>query len=183
MICRSELPITSDKIAAETANDPLLNQVYQFVFLGWPPKDTFRDNPQIQVYFKVRDCLTICNKCLLFSSRIVIPTVLRSEVLKYLHEGHPGIVRSKLLARQFVWWPPLEEDLSQLALNCSICAVVNFKPGKVFIPWPKTSLPFERVHIDFYEKKSLSYFIISDAFSKWLHVVHMPCTKAHYVIK
>ena len=178
----TSIPLTSQQIAAETCNDPLLQQVLKFVHLGWPPKDKFKDNPALQSYFKIRDSLTICDKCLMFSARVVIPPSLQSTVLQTLHEGHPGIVRSKLLAREFVWWPSLAEDISTMASNCSICALVNFKPDKVYIPWPKSTFPFERVHIDFYEKRSLTYFILCDSYSKWLHVSYMPNTKARTVI-
>jgi hypothetical protein len=90
----SDLPVTSEKVAIETANDPILQIVFKFVFLGWPPRDRFKDNPPIQVHYKVRDQLTIINKCLLFSARVVIPSSLRETVLKSIHQGHPGTVRS-----------------------------------------------------------------------------------------
>lgn len=124
----------------------------------------------------------MCDKCLMFSARVVIPPSLQSTVLETLHQGHPGVVRSKLLPREFVWWPSLAEDISSMASNCSVRALVNFKPDKVFIPWPKSTYPFERVHIDFYEKRSLSYFILCDSYSKWLHVSYMPNTRAQTVI-
>lgn len=176
------IPLTSDKIAEETAKDPILQQVYRYVHVGWPPKDKFRSHPELQVYFKVRDSLTIVNQCLLFQARVVIPPSLQAEVLTMLHEAHPGIVRSKLLARSLVWWPNLSEDITKLSANCSICATVNFKPVKNFVPWPQPTYPFERVHVDFYTKLSLQYFIIVDAYSKWIHISQMSKTTATDVI-
>jgi len=46
------LPITADKIALETSKDPILEQVFRYVHLGWPPKDKLRDNPVLNAYFK-----------------------------------------------------------------------------------------------------------------------------------
>ena len=40
--------------------------------------------------------------------RVIIPSQLRERVLYELHTGHPGIVRTKSLARRHVWWPNLE---------------------------------------------------------------------------
>jgi len=88
-----------------------------------------------------------------------------------------------MLARQYVWWITLSEDIYQMVSNCTVCALVNFKPDKTFVPWRPASAPFERLHIDFYEKRSLSYFIIFDACSKWLHVCHMTDTKCVSVTK
>lgn len=119
----------------------------------------------------------------MFSSRIIIPDSLKAEVLRMIHEGHPGIVRSKLLARQFIWWPQLNEDISNLVSNCSVCALVNFAPQKLFVSWTPPSSPFERVHIDFYEKNNVSYLIVCDAYSKWVDIILMSSTNAPLVIE
>ena len=104
------------------------------------------------------DRLTITSKCLLFPSRVVVSPKLQAKVLQLLHEGHPGIVRSKLLARSLFWWPTLNTDIEFLCTNCLSCAAVNFKPKKEFSPWPQAQAPFERVHIDFYSYQSLEFF-------------------------
>ncbi|XP_049269907.1 uncharacterized protein LOC119385328 [Rhipicephalus sanguineus] len=41
----------------------------------------------------------------MYDLRVVIPSPFRVPVLEELHLGHPGIVRSKELARSYVWWP------------------------------------------------------------------------------
>ncbi|KAJ1519211.1 hypothetical protein ONE63_011183 [Megalurothrips usitatus] len=179
----TEIPLTCDKIAVETQSDPVLQKVFRFVHLGWPPKDQIKDNPSLGIFFKVRDVITIQSKVLLFSSRIIIPDSVKAEVLRMIHEGHPGIVRSKLLARQFIWWPQLNEDISNLVSNCSVCALVNFAPQKLFVSWTPPSSPFERVHIDFYEKNNVSYLIVCDAYSKWVDIILMSSTNAPLVIE
>jgi hypothetical protein len=37
--------------------------------------------------------------------KIVIPTSLRDEMLRRLHESHLGIEKTKKLARDFMYWP------------------------------------------------------------------------------
>ncbi|XP_052130502.1 uncharacterized protein LOC127751276 [Frankliniella occidentalis] len=97
----SAFPTTADKIALETSNDSILNQVFRYVHLGWPPKDELRDKPMTNAYFKLRDQITIVNKCLLFSARVIIPSSLRADVLKTIHEGHPGILISNPIRPMF----------------------------------------------------------------------------------
>lgn len=94
--------------------DPLLSQIVRLCHIGWPVRDTFKDNPAIHVFFKVKDSLSIQNNCLFFAARIVIPIKLQAQVLKVLHEGHPGIVRSKPSARSTVWWPALNSDVETM---------------------------------------------------------------------
>ncbi|KAL7723904.1 hypothetical protein ACLKA6_014498 [Drosophila palustris] len=78
-----------------------------------------------------------------------MPQKLRKKILKLLHDGHWGIVRMKQLARQHVWWPGIDEDIAQMAKDCSICNVANPAPVREFLSWPKPTSAWERIHIDF----------------------------------
>ena len=50
-------------------------------------------------------------RCILRGSRLVIPTVRREKVIEALHETNPGIVKIKTLARNYVWWLKMNEQL------------------------------------------------------------------------
>lgn len=176
------VPLTAAQIAFATAKDPILSRVLLQCHLGWPVKLNHAANSELSPFFKLRDQLTIIDKCLFFASRIVVPTSLQAQVLKLLHEGHPGIVRSKALARSIVWWPSLNQDIVTLCNNCTPCTVVNLKRTKEYIPWPPATSPFQRVHIDFFDYKNLSFLLICDAYSRWLQIVPMQSTTAESVI-
>ena len=60
------------------------------------------------------------NNCLVMldSTRIVLPTAAVKEVVKLLHEGHPGINKATKLASQLYYWPGMTDDISQVIKNC-----------------------------------------------------------------
>ncbi|KAE8741824.1 hypothetical protein FOCC_FOCC012633 [Frankliniella occidentalis] len=163
-----QFPVTSDAVAAETAKDPILSRVLTHCRLGWTRRGS---HPDIVTYFGFRDSLTI-----------VIPPSLQAVVLKLVHQGHPGIVRSKTLARSKAFWPSLNSDIETLVRSCLACAAINLPKLKEFLPWPGAKAPFERIY-DFFQFKSLTFFLLVDAYSKWLHVSFMQRTTASHVNK
>ncbi|KAH7723762.1 Integrase [Aphelenchoides avenae] len=181
-------PITSDKITDETATDDLLQQVIAFTKNGWPRKCP---ENRLSAYFNKRDSLSLVHAhrrypsgkndvsthpILMSGSRVVVPTSLRSKVLKKLHFCHPGIVRMKALARQHVYWPGIDSEIEQLVRSCSQCARTASQPVKhELTPWPETNKCWSRIHIDYAgptECKML--LVVVDFHSKWLDVGIVP---------
>ena len=58
-------------------------------------------------------------------TRIVIPQSLRQQVLAIAHEGHVGIVATKLRLRTKVWWPGIDKDTEQYVRLCHACQLVG----------------------------------------------------------
>ena len=161
------VPLAVCDIVSESLKDVTLSKVLNITRIGWP---SHCDDIGISPYFKLRHELSIEEGCLMFGNRVVIPLSLQGKVLKLLHEGHPGIVRSKLLARNLFWWPSMNRDIEVLCENCVSCATINPKRANIFIPWPKCKVPFERVHLDFCELNKIKFLIVCDAFSKWVDI-------------
>lgn len=63
---------------------------------------------------------------LLRGNKIVIPHLLRKNVLDAAHEGHPGIVAMKGRLRSKVWWPRIDKDVENLVKACKGCTLVGF---------------------------------------------------------
>ena len=96
----SMLPVTCQHVRKATQRDSTLAQVYENVMKGWHENK----DPNLQPFYSRRNELTVHQGCIMWGSRVVIPTRLRSEVLQVLHESHVGAVRMKALARSYVWW-------------------------------------------------------------------------------
>jgi len=102
------LPISTDllqQLCDKTAQDASLRILMQVTdFTGWP--DERRSVPlEVQSYFNCRDELSVQNGLVFKCDRVVIPTSLRSEMIKKLHRTHMGIEGSLQRAREAFYWP------------------------------------------------------------------------------
>ena len=83
----SSLPISESRFAEfkqETANDDVLKKLYQQIQSEWPTKRNDID-PNIRMYFNMRDDLTTYNGVILKGNRLVVPTSMRKEMKQLLH--------------------------------------------------------------------------------------------------
>ncbi|XP_018123180.2 uncharacterized protein K02A2.6-like [Xenopus laevis] len=174
------LPLTCKMIENETKRDPTLACVYEATLKGWK----YTDKAPLIPYYSHRHELTIHEGCVMWGVRVVIPTKLQSRVLDELHEGHLGIVKMKSLARSFVWWPGIDQQIEQLANKCIGCQEVQSMPQPAPVHlWEWPSAPWQRIHIDFAGPfLGLMFFIIVDAHSKWPEVFCMKSTSTSYTI-
>uniref|UniRef100_A0A914HLE0 RNA-directed DNA polymerase n=1 Tax=Globodera rostochiensis TaxID=31243 RepID=A0A914HLE0_GLORO len=100
-----QLPISALEVAEFTQHDELLHQVFDHCRTRWPKEAA---SSSLAAYFVHRAKITEVQGCLLFGDRVIIPTALRQRILTSLHFAHPGVVRMKSLARQFVYWPRID---------------------------------------------------------------------------
>ena len=52
---------------------------------------------------------------------LLVPPLRHEQVMKELHDTHPGITLMKALARSLVWWPNTNADLERMVQSCSVC--------------------------------------------------------------
>jgi len=50
---------------------------------------------------------------------------LQASVLKLLHEGHVGMVKMKMLARSYIWWPCIDKEIEDIVKSCRSCQEVQ----------------------------------------------------------
>ena len=113
------LPIThKGEISHATRVDPVLSRVLEFVKSGWPQHV---EDLRLKPFFHRRYESSIEQHCLLWGRQVVIPTRYQKDILEELHVGHPGIVRMKVLACSYVWWPNANLEIEQTVRNCSCC--------------------------------------------------------------
>ncbi|KFD53316.1 hypothetical protein M513_05797 [Trichuris suis] len=160
-------PVSPKDIASATARDPILSKVRTWLMSGWPHKCPSAD---FAPFISKRDAFSLQRDCILFGSRVVIPSQLRQEMLRMLHRSHQGVVATKAIARSYMWWPSMASAIENMISHCSTCQSVRHLPPREPIhPWLDEEVdPWSRLHIDFAGPFRGRYlFVAMDSASKW----------------
>ncbi|KAI7797170.1 hypothetical protein IRJ41_014565, partial [Triplophysa rosa] len=161
-------PVNAAQIRKWTLQDGTLSKVHEYVLQGWPVEVESLLLP----YYHRRDALSVKNGCVTWGARIIIPLQGRATVLKQLHQTHSGMSRMKGLARSYMWWPCMDQDVEKVGQNCDVCQSLKKAPAQAPLhPWEWTSSPWERLHVD-YAGPFLGkmFLILVDSHSKWMEV-------------
>ena len=115
------------------------------------------------------------NGLILFGTRLVIPKKNRREILSKLHTAHQGIERTKSRARHTVYWPSLNNDLTNLITSCEKCQQnKSSNQQETLKSEPSPSRPFKEVSADFFRYGGKDYLVYADKFSGWPVIFHFP---------
>ena len=77
---------------------------------------------------KIPEVFSLCDNFLLYSERLVIPKKLQNRILRDFLTGHPGINRMKSLIRSYVYWPKMDNDITDMIEKCKGCAFAAKEP-------------------------------------------------------
>ena len=134
----SDSPITTHHIRVWTRRDPILSSVLNFVKSGWPDSC----EPALLTYSSKRTELSLHLGCLMWGSRVVVPLQGCTAILQELHEGHLGMTKTKSLARMYVWWPSIDNDIERSVQECVHCQHQSPDPPCAPLqPWKWPSRP------------------------------------------
>lgn len=181
----NSLPVRFEDIRSAQKSCPILNKVANYIFNGWPDHKKHINNSEVAKFFDQRNSFIVVQDCVFFGDRIVVPPQHRTKMLATLHEGHPGMVRMKLLARSKVYWPQIDKDIERTVKTCVSCARAGNSPIKCTLQqWPSPKGPWSRIHIDYAGPiDGFWYLVIVDAYSKWPEIFKTPSTTTSKTIE
>ena len=90
---------TLQEIQAETEKNSTLQSLIKAI-----KTDRWTDSEILDYKKKVKDELPVYSGVVLRGNRIVVPSKLRANAVELVHVGHQGIVKSKNLIREKVWF-------------------------------------------------------------------------------
>ncbi|XP_055543397.1 uncharacterized protein K02A2.6-like [Wyeomyia smithii] len=165
----NQLPLSFSMVEKATASDPSLRKVHRFIRDGWPKSRSEIKDRELARYYDRQEALSVVQGSIMFGDRLVIPTMFRRRCLIQLHKGHPGIQRMKAIARSFVYWPGLDDEIVSFVKGCSHCASAARSPPKAEPEsWHPTTAPWQRVHADYAGPLDGEFFLlVIDAHTKW----------------
>ena len=181
----SNLPATKsklDELREATSNDKTMRDVREIIKSGWP--ETKSQAPvNTQEYWHIRDELSEIDGIIFKGDRIVVPPSQRKEMLERIHQGHMGIEKSKRGARDVLYWPGMNSQISDMIAKCSICLEHRREnTKKPIIPFRIPSHPWEVVATDLFMLDNSDYLVIVDYHSRFFEVTKLQDTKIPTVI-
>ena len=112
------------QIKCETSKDLTLVKLVKVIQAGWPNHHTGID-PDLYAFWIHRWNLSIVDGVVRNGARIVIPWSLWDEYLKCLHTGHFGVSKCRARVKLTVYWPGIDQDISNLIGHCDTCRQVQ----------------------------------------------------------
>ncbi|XP_056106475.1 uncharacterized protein K02A2.6-like [Rhinichthys klamathensis goyatoka] len=179
------LPVADSKmklIYQETEQDQTLTQVKFYVMNGWP--DVKQDCVvEVHEFWNCKSDLSVCNGILYKGNKIVIPKNMRREMLNKIHEGHLGIEKCKKRAREVMYWPGINQDITIEVSKCQTCARYQFNnPREPLKSHPVPERPYQKVGADIFTCHGKNYLLVTDYYSFYPEVCALSTTTAENVI-
>ena len=161
-------PVMAGQMKSWTDRDPVLSKVRDLLLHGWQHSD----DPALAPYQHRQAELSVHDGCVLWGNHDIVPAVGRRRLMDELHDGHPGVSRMKGLARSFVWWPQMDQEIEMKVKNCHICQSYRHNPPAAPLhPWEWPKSPWVRIHADYIGPSLGQMFrIVVDTHYKWMEV-------------
>ena len=163
---------TLSRVRNAARADPGYMELCETVLRGFPPQRSDLAS-ELRPSWGIRDRLTVDDGVLVYGSRLLIPRSLRRETLQRLHDSHQGIERTLRRARQSVYWPGIDREITATVQSCTACHErLPSHQQESMISDPKPSRVFESVSTDFFHHAGRSYLVYVDRLSGWPTVIH-----------
>ena len=167
------LPISEPQlkeIQAETAQDDTLQQLKKTIISGWPDKK--KEVPRcLHPYFLVRDELSAQDGLIFKCQRCVIPLSLRTKIKEKLHGAHTGIQSRLRRARETVYWPGMNSDLTDHISKCDICSSYqSHQAREPLISHEVADRPWQKIGADVFTLDGTDYLCVVDYYSSYFEI-------------
>ena len=156
-----------EELKRETQRCHTLSELAEVVYRGWPKE--IKDLPtDLRIYWSFREVIGVEDGVIFKGKQVVMPESMRAEILQQLHRGHSGIEKTRLLARETVYWPKINTDIETMVKGCNVCQEdqdANQKEPMIASEIPARA--WQCLGTDLFEIKGRQYLILSDYYSRF----------------
>ena len=179
------MPVSDNRLKqireSSQADDQLTN-LQQMILWGWPA-ERHQCPIDLRPFWNNRAELSVAEDVVFKGTRIVIPRVLRKDILLKVHEGHMGIEKCRRRARHAVYWPGMNAEISDMVSQCDPCQ--KHQPSQPVEPLNPHEIPvraWQRVGVDISTIGGKEYLIVCDYYSRYPEVVTLTTTMSKAAI-
>ena len=170
------LPISERQlreIQEATQCDPTLQALKKVILDGWPD---LKDNlpSKLHLYFSFRDELAVQDGIIFKGLRCIIPATLRQKIREKLHSTHIGVQGCLRRARELVYWPAMNSDITDYLSKCEVCN--TFQPQQQKEPLISHEIPhrpWEKIASDIFTFNSKDYLCTVDYYPNYFELDHL----------
>lgn len=166
-IITEKTTISLDRIRNETANDPNLKLIIEYIKSG-----SIRNSRELDPkWLSIKDDISLTSGGILVKEdRIVIPKNLEKIMLNQAHESCMGISLTSRLLKQKYFWPKMDYMIKEMISSCLACqACTDTTAPKPIIPSILPKEKFTLTAVDFSSKTPEGKYILVliDEFSRY----------------
>ena len=159
----NHLPISEPQlkeIQRETTRGTTLQSLKETILKGWP--ENKEKIPQcIHSYFSISDELATQDDVIFKGKRAIIPESLHQKFQEELHVSHTGIQSCLRRAREAVYWPGMNKDLTDFISKCEICNTFqNNQAKEPFIPSEIQGRPWQILAADIFTVNNKEFSVL-----------------------
>jgi len=155
----------------------------QTILDGWPESRSDCD-PAVTMFWNHRDELSFENDLIFRGQTLVIPKSLQPEMIKQVHTGHLGVTKTVQRAKDCLFWPGMQKQITEHVLQCPICLThrdSNVKEPMITAGFPDR--PYQILSTDLFHFDNRDYLLTVDHYSRFFEIDYLPDTRSGTVIR
>ena len=140
-------------------------------------------DPLVKPYFSFQSEISYHDKVLLKGQRVIVPSKLLDEMKQVLHYGIVGIEKTKCNARNTLYWPNINAEITNMISNCSTSIEYrNSQAQETLVQHEAPSSAWVKVGTDLFALFNKDYVIVVDYYSKFFEISLIPDKESSTVI-
>ncbi|UYV80370.1 K02A2.6-like [Cordylochernes scorpioides] len=94
-----------------------------------------------------------------------------------------GLQKTRLRARETVWWPGISEEIAETVRKCSVCIQEAVSKHEPLIPTNFPTRPWQKIGMDLFKFENKWYLVVIDYYSRFPEMIQLDRLTANVVVR